>query len=311
MRKTLGIFLVSWILGLLISAGAMAQSSGDYVQKFANGQIDWTTGVVTAKGIGAPPATAVNMAQARAMAVRAATVVARRNLLEVIKGVQIDSTTTVQNYMVTNDIIVSRVNGFLQNSQVLDISYMSDGSVEVTVGVNLRGGLANILIPPTIQFGTKMQKPSELLPQKPAVSTPSVPTTPEISTPQPPTVPQAETQPKPQVVYTGLIIDARGLSARPAMSPKVYDENGQEVYGSAFVSREYAIQQGMAGYAKDLEKAKMNPRVANNPFIVKAIQVKGRARTDLVISNKVANELRALSKNQNFLEKCRVMIILD
>ena len=41
------------------------------------------------------------------------------------------------------------------------------------------------------------------------------------------------------------IIDAKGLNAKPAMSPKVVDENGQEVYGSAYVSREFAVQQGM------------------------------------------------------------------
>ncbi|SDN79225.1 hypothetical protein SAMN04488516_10735 [Desulfonauticus submarinus] len=311
-------FLLGSLMVLVMLSVAMAQPTMNYgyVQTFENGQVNWTTGLVTAKGIGAPPATAVNMAQARAMAVRAATVVARRNLLEVIKGVQIDSTTTVQNYMVTNDIIVSRVQGFLQNSQVLDIAYMSDGSVEVTVGVSLRGGLADVLLPKTIPFGTKIQRPTRLTPSAPQVSvpaptapaTPTVPTTPEV---QKPRMEEAQTQPKPQIVYTGLIVDARGLGARPAMSPKIYDENGQEVYGSAFVSREYAIQQGMAGYAKDINKAKTNPRVANNPFIAKAVQVKGKARTDLVINNDVANQLRSLSKNQNFLEKCKVMIILD
>lgn len=300
-----------------------------YVQTFENGKVNWETGLVTATGIGAPPATAVNMAQARAMAVRAATVVARRNLLEVLKGVQIDSTTTVQNYMVTNDIIVSKVQGFLQNSQVLDIAYMSDGSVEVTVGVSLRGGLADVLLPPTIPFGTKLQKPYRMPPATPptqpqvAVPQPSVPTPqPEMPTPQPevaPTVPTPQPEvtapttptPQPQIVYTGLIVDARGLGARPAMSPKIYDENGQEVYGSAFVSREYAIQQGMAGYAKDLEKAKLNPRVANTPFVAKAIQVKGKGKADLVIDNATANQLRTIAQQQSFLEKCKVMIILD
>ena len=332
-------FIFLYVVGifLLFSGQAIAQNlamdSSAYVQTFENGKIDWQTGLVTAVGIGAPPANAVNMAQARAMAVRAATVVARRNLLEIIKGVQIDSATTVENYMVTNDIIVTQVRGFLQNSQILDTAYMEDGSVEVTVGISLRGGLANVIIPRTIPFGTKIRKQES----EPA---PAVPSPPEVqkkeeeqqkpdvrveheekkSEPGPVAsesrIESKEVKPQskptaPRMVYTGLLVDARGLGARPAMSPKILDENGQEVYGSALVSREYAIQQGMAGYAKDPDRASKNPRIADTPFVVKAVMAKGKARTDLVIPNDVANQLRELAKNQSFLEKCKVMIVLD
>jgi len=262
----------------------------NFVQNFDNGMVDWQSGRATAKGIGAPPANAANMAQARAMAVRAATVVARRNLLEIIKGVQIDSQTVVRNYMVENDVVESRVRGFLQNSQILDTAYMSDGSVEVTVGIALRGGFADVILPQSIPF-----KPAP--PMAPALPAPDMPA------PAP--------MPETAGAYTGLLVDARGLSARPAMSPKILDENGMEVYGSASVSREYAIQQGMAGYAKDSEKAAQNPRVAANPFVVKATGVKGKSNTDFVIGANEANMLRDLSKTQNFMEKCRVMIVLD
>ncbi|WP_457572144.1 LPP20 family lipoprotein [Desulfovulcanus sp.] len=316
-RKIIFLFLAG--VFLFFSGQGQAQNvameSGSYIQTFENGKIDWQTGLVTAVGIGAPPANAVNMAQARAMALRAATVVARRNLLEIIKGVQIDSATTVENYMVTNDIIVSQVRGFLQNSQILDTAYMSDGSVEVTVGVSLRGGLANVIIPKTIPFGIRIKKhepePTPTVPSPPEVQEK------EVSQPEPEVriePKDVQSQPKetaPKMVYTGLLVDARGLGARPAMSPKILDENGQEVYGSALVSREYAIQQGMAGYAKDVDKARQNPRVADTPYIAKAVMAKGRARTDLVIPNDVANQLRELAKNQSFLEKCKVMIVLD
>ena len=291
MRVLKGMIFVMVLATLLSSGPVLAQQmygGGDgFVQNFDNGGVDWQSGRVTAKGIGAPPANAVNMAQARAMAVRAATVVARRNLLEIIKGVQIDSQTTVKNYMVENDVVVNRVRGFLQNSQILDTAYMSDGSVEVTVGISLRGGFADVILPPSMPF-----KPSP--PATPAAPAPDVPA------------------PAPTgAAYTGLLVDARGLSARPAMSPKILDENGMEVYGSASVSREYAIQQGMAGYAKDVQKAVRNPRIAANPFTVKAVGVRGKSNTDLVIGANDANMLRDLAKTQNFMEKCRVMIVLD
>jgi len=290
-----------------------AQNNDGYVQNFDNGQVNWQTGMVTAVGLGAPPANAVNMAQARALARRAAIVVARRNLLEVIKGVRIDSETTVQEYMVTSDTIRTSVSGFLHNSQIMDVAYMSDGSVEATVGVNLRGGLAKIVTPKTMPF--KAVKPEAVsLPEAPAAPAPELAPTPEVAVPAPDAAVPAPVEPAAaptQEVYTGLVIDAAGTGAKPAMSPKIMDEQGNEIYGSALVSREYAIQQGMAGYAKDLDKAKARPRVTDRPFVLKAVSASGKGMSDLVVSNQDANTLRALSENQNFLEKCRVMIVLQ
>jgi len=283
------VLAVLFFTGPVFAQQQMYGGSDGFVQNFDNGGVDWQSGRVTAKGLGATPANAANMAQARAMAVRAATVVARRNLLEIIKGVQIDSQTIVRNYMVENDVVESRVRGFLQNSQILDTAYMSDGSVEVTVGIALRGGFADVVLPQSMPF-----KPAP--PMAPATATPEMPAP----------MPEAT-----GAAYTGLLVDARGLSARPAMSPKILDENGMEVYGSASVSREYAIQQGMAGYAKDTEKAARNPRIAANPFTVKATAVKGKSNTDFVIGANEANMLRDLAKTQNFMEKCKVMIVLD
>jgi hypothetical protein len=294
------------VLGLfLFTSVAFAQQnvsfqSQGYIQNLAKGQVNWQSGLVKATGIGAPPESAANMAQARAMALRAATVVARRNLLEVVKGVQIDSATTVENYMVSEDVIVSQVHGFLQNSQVLNTKYMSDGSVEVEVGISLRGGFADVLIPKEIKFNQQAPKPTTSRPQP-------------IETEPEPDIKEQEgevSMEAVQTVYTGLIVDASQLDARPAMSPKILDENGVEVYGSAMVSREYAIQQGMAGYAKDMDKARQNPRVADNPYVVQAVKAQGKADTNIVVPNEQANKLRNMSDNLNFLEKCRVMIVL-
>ena len=95
------------------------------------------------------------------------------------------------------------------------------------------------------------------------------------------------------------------------MSPKILDESGQEVYGSAYVSREFAVQQGMAGYAKDLTSSQTNPRVTNKPLTVKGLKTEGPGQSDLVISNAAAGKIRSASENLSFLKKCRVMIVLD
>jgi hypothetical protein len=95
------------------------------------------------------------------------------------------------------------------------------------------------------------------------------------------------------------------------MSPKILDERGQEVYGSAYVSREYAVQQGMAGYAKDLTASQTNPRVTDQPLTVKGLRTEGPGQSNLVISNADADQIRGASENLSFLKKCRVMIVLD
>jgi hypothetical protein len=115
----------------------------------------------------------------------------------------------------------------------------------------------------------------------------------------------------PGQLYTGLIIDARGLGVRPAMAPKILNEDGKEVYGSAWINRDYAVREGMVGYLKDPAAAQVNPRVTDKPMMVKAIKVSGDARVDTVISNADAAAIQSASQNMSMLEKCRVIILVD
>ncbi len=98
---------------------------------------EWVPIKVTAKGGGAPPASAVNQAQARLMAERAAKVDAMRNLLEQAYGVTIKSRTTVKDFITQNDTIKAKVNAFIKGAKVIDTKYLSDGGVEVEMEITL------------------------------------------------------------------------------------------------------------------------------------------------------------------------------
>lgn len=113
-----------------------------------------------------------------------------------------------------------------------------------------------------------------------------------------------------QGVITGLIVDAQGLSFTPSATPKIVDEEGRQVYGSAYVTKEWAEKHGMVSYAKNLEEARVNPRVAGNPFLVKALQVSGANNRDLVLSQEDARQIRGLAKYLNFLDHGKVVIIV-
>ena len=282
---------------LLWTSAAFCQnaiSMSEWVEKVGQGSINWSAGFIEAKGIGAPPDKYLGKINARPMALRAAKVDAYRNLLEMTKGVQVDSRTTVKDFAVESDIINTQVEGLVKGAQIVDQQYLSDGTVEMTLRMPLYGELSKIMIPVSIQ------KRKEIPP--PVVEAPAPPPAPAVAAPLAPPVVDS---------YTGLVVDARGIQARPAMSPRIYDEDGKEVYGSANVDREYAVQQGMSGYARDLTAAQSNQRVTASPITVKGLKTGGAGRSDLVISNADAQLIRASAENASFMKKCRVMIVLD
>lgn len=92
---------------------------------------EWVPIKIIAKGGGAPPAKAVNAAQARLMTERAAKLDAYRNLLEEAYGVTIQSSTTVRDFITQNDTIRARVEAYIKGAKVVDTRYLDDGGVEV------------------------------------------------------------------------------------------------------------------------------------------------------------------------------------
>lgn len=251
----------------------------DVVEQKTKGIINWSRGVIQAQGSGVLPNKLPNSVNARSTALKDATLDACRKILEVAKEVKIDGTTVVGDYAGKDDVIMYRMASMVKNAEVVKKEYFSDGTVKVTMEMNLRGGFAQLVLPEEIS-------PLESIR----------------------TMAPVENSP---FVFTGLVVDTRGLGTNPVMSPKILDENAREVYGPAFVSREYAVQQGMSGYSKDLAAAQSNQRVADNPLTVKGLRTKGVAHSDIVISNADASRLRSASENLSFMKKCRVIIVVE
>ncbi|MDD5169314.1 MAG: hypothetical protein PHN75_10895 [Syntrophales bacterium] len=246
------------------------------------GIVNYEDQYIEVVGIGAPPERYYGKPQARPMCLRAAETVARRDILEIVQGVRIDSETMVKDYVVESDTIRATVSGLIKNSQRIgEPNYMSDGTCEVRVRMSMKGPFMSAIIPKAMADDKKTDPP-------------------------PPRI-----KPTGGEIFTGLVVDARGLGARPAMSPKVFDQNGKEVYGSLVVSKEYAVQQGISGYARDLTAAQSNQRVTASPITVKGLSAEGPGKSDIKISNADANKLRAAKENLTFMQQCRVMIVLD
>jgi hypothetical protein len=250
--------------------------------KQGDGAIDWTNRIIYAKGIGAPNPDHPEAAQ-RAGAIRAAQQIALRNALETLKGIFLNSSTTVENFMVKSDVITSRVSGFVRGfEQKGKEKYMSDGSVELVMAIPLDGvgGIDDVLWGNTIG-------------EKPSIAA------------------FEGTKAKKAMVFTGLIIDCHGLNVKPALAPKILDESGKEVYGSAYVSREWAIKYGIVGYAKEVKAAAKLDRVGKTPGQIKALKAQGDNATDVVISDADAADVRSAAQNLKFLSECRVILVVD
>jgi len=270
-----------------------------YVEQVGNnGSVNWTQQVMRATGIGAPNPNLPLPAQ-RASAITAAKMDALRNLIAVVKGVNLSAETTVENAMVSSDVINSKVEGAIRGFRILDTRYMTTGDVEVEVEVPITGIVLDALLPGTFGGG--------------ALTTGAVCPTCGQPLPAGSTVAgvQSTGYQAASGVVTGLVVDARGLGVRPAMAPKVMDEQGQEVYGSKYVSREYAVDIGMVGYEKDIERARTNERVTNSPLIVKAVKASGPNKTDVVVSSADVARIHGAAGNMNFLQHCKVMFVLD
>jgi hypothetical protein len=310
--------------GILVGAAR----EGAAIETLGPGAVNWTTGVVTATGIGAAPANAVHAAQARAMTERAAYAIALRNLLEALKGVRIDSTTVVDNLLVRNDAIRSQVTGIVKGARPIKTQYQPDGSVEVTVAIALNGHLTDLLLPKDFGRALSVTGPAlPLLPQRPAGSASPLPPQSPMPQPAPVVAPSAPSvpAPPPSVVvapspletaaaaetYTGLIVDARGLGLKPALVPLLLDEHGGELYAGAVLSRDVAVQAGVAGYSKDLVAGSRQSRVTDNPLIIKGLKASGAKSTNVVLGEEEVRLIGRTEPASHYLKQGRVVFVYD
>ncbi|MFH1122382.1 MAG: hypothetical protein V1758_01845 [Pseudomonadota bacterium] len=251
----------------------------NYVQRFEKGWIDWSNRIVEAVGIGMPPSNPINPAQARAVAKSEAESSARSSLLELIRGLRIDSKHFIKEAIEQTDGVYEQLQGFLRNSQMVEVSYMQDGSVKATIALRLTGSFADLFLPKNILNIESVQRPQGSM--------------------------------KPEETYTGLVVDCRGFQVTPALVPLIVDEDGRALYGSAYASRDYAVQQGMVAYAKNLTDLQKSPRVGTKPLTVKGLRTAKTGGSDIVISDADAAKIKGTASNLDFLQKCRVIIVLD
>ena len=211
----------------------------------------WEQGTITAEGFGTPPAGAYG-SKASIMARRAAIVDAQRNLAEQVSGVQVDAETTVENFVISSDLVKTKVSALIKGAMVVEEQMMPDGAYRVVMSMPMYGsqGLSSAIMPAIRD------------------NTPPTPPPPVISA-------TITTQIQMGGTYTGVIVDAGGMGLKPSFSPVIYDTNGRAIYGVSNINYDQAISQGMVGYSASVSAAQTLPRVGATPLVIKAVQVRG------------------------------------
>ena len=221
------------------------------IMQAAEAAAQWEQGAITAEGFGTPPMGTYG-SKASIMARRAAIVDAQRNLAEQINGVQVDAETTVENFVISSDLVKTKVSALIKGAMVIEEQMMPDGAYRVVMSMPMYGtqGLASAIMPAIRD------------------NTPPTPPPPVISA-------TITTQIQMGGTYTGVIVDAGGMGLKPSFSPVIYDTNGRAIYGVSNINYDQAISQGMVGYSASVSAAQTLPRVGATPLVIKAVQVRG------------------------------------
>jgi len=277
----------------LLFGYAVASEEASYFEIIGPGSIDWCSGAFLSKGIGLPPTKKVaDNNNDREKAFNSSRTQALKNMVALVMATRIDAASSVRDIASQNDHVMAKVESLINASKVVKQEFLSDGTVEIQLRMNMYGGFAQLILPPEIE---QVETIKTVLVEDSASS--------GIDSVSPPD--------KGTNNFTGLVVDAIGTQALPAMVPVIVNENGKQVYGPAFVSREFAVQHGLCRYMTNTESALKNPSVGTHPLLVKGLRAEGADRSTVVISNTDASRLLSKSENLVFLKQCRVIIVTD
>ena len=270
------------------------------------GQIDWVEGYISAVGEGTAT-TSGNKIKDQLRAVRAATILAQRALLETVKELKIDSQTKVQNKMTQEDVINTRVEGTIQGAEVTKQNVRWEGDTPIAT-VELRiclSGIGGCKSEKSIINALDLDQKSE------QTDVPSQRLN-DIVAKQ-----EAIAQKVQDISYdsnrpvTGIIFSLQGLFFERVILPVVItigDGNRPfTVYSVKSVDAPVIRTYGVVRYADSVEQAKRNPHLGDNVIIV---PVSGITKENMImIGFDAARFIRETVRHGNdYLKSAKVII---
>jgi hypothetical protein len=234
--------------------------------------VDWERRLVLVRGYGK-----VNFnkkaddAVRMRMMERAAEVDAQSRLLEALQQIKVNGKKSLKDMPHASQ----RISGVVVNAIRCGAKYFRDGTAEVVLAAPIDG---------VIHMG--------MTPKAKPASAPSL-------TPSPG-----------KAGFTSVIVDATKLDFQPVLAPMLMTPDSRLVYGPSVVSKSYAQEYGVVGYASSIEMARTEPRVGANPMIIKAEAV-DQDDSILVLSDNDAGKIESADGMKGVLSKGKVVIVTD
>lgn len=120
-----------------------------------------------------------------------------------------------------------------------------------------------------------------------------------------------------QDYYTGLVVDARHLNLRRGISPRIYSEAGQLIYGGVLASQDLVQERGVVGYGSELTpelltrlETEGNPPYVS-PLIVQAVGVADAAKTGVYISAADTQRILEAMAKYDFFARYAVIFLVE
>ena len=255
-------------------------SGYDCVTRFENGTINWSTGKITAFGKASPED---NRETAHESVPGSARADANRQIIEILKQIKINPALRVDAYASKNDVILAGIEKTARDAIISKQYYTSALAVEIKLETSMFGGFLQLVLPEEIRQISKIN----------------------------PEVRQQNSTLTGDSIYTGLIIDARGLGVEPVLNPVIVSEQGHDIYSFVFISREFAVQNGVCKYLCNMDQALTDKRVGSHPLILKGLRKEGKSNAAIVISMSGYRVLEKTTERHGFLKECRVIIVTD
>jgi hypothetical protein len=226
--------------------------------------------------------------------------VLKERTLQTLEAAFYDRDWTVGSYLASHPLVQRRLERMNLTSERLGTKYLSDGTVSTEYEFPLTGSVLGLMLP--------VRSAPRLLGRVacPCCGQPW---------PEGKELP-AGVKPVPYetgatATYTGILIDAKGLGAKPALFPQVVTESGDDVYSTDFAEPEQISQYGLVGYFLDRTRAMTADRLGPSPLVIRALGIAGANSCDLVISQADAARIHSSKSNLELLSRCRVGFLVD
>lgn len=321
----------SKIISVFVFLTLLANASIIIAEEDSNkgyGGMDYAAMTIFAVGKGICDLDSVDSkAEAKINAETAAKADAFRILGETVSGVKVTAQTTLNNYVLQSDSVKTCVNAFVKGARITETKYSEDegqiiAEVKLEAPISAKGGFADTILPsiiPKIIDETKKETEKNIMPPPSEnYRIVSAPKAEEIKVNESVSISNFEVKPAEAIKKTekkenieekisGVIFNTSGLTFNAPMLPEVRNEDFKIVFNIA-IAKEIEAKGMFFPYTFDKQKAVSNERIKASPVEIKAVKCQ---QDVIIISNKDAEKILIIDKENKMLSKGKVLFLID